>query len=45
MSREDHIKELINYLEGQIFVMCPASRRYWKEHASDVQAVLERSKP
>lgn len=45
MSKEDHIKELINYLKGNTIVMCPTSRRYWQEHADEVgEALVEAQK-
>jgi hypothetical protein len=41
MTREEHIYQLIQYLQGRLISMCPASSLYWKEHYEEIIKGLE----
>lgn len=41
MSREDHIYQLKQYLQGKSICMCPSSSLYWQEHWEEVIKPLE----
>ena len=41
MTREEHIYQLKQYLQGKSISMCPASSLYWQEHWEEVIKALE----
>ena len=41
MTREEHIYQLKQYLQGKLISMCPASSLYWHEHWEEVIKALE----
>lgn len=41
MTREDHIKELLDALRGYTICMCPASKEYWRQHWKEIRDALE----
>ena len=41
MTREEHIYQLKQYLQGKLISMCPASSLYWQEHWEEVIKALE----
>lgn len=41
MTREEHIYQLKQYLQGKSISMCPSSSLYWQEHWEEVIKVLE----
>ena len=41
MTREEHIYQLKQYLQGKSISMCPSSSLYWQEHWEEVIKALE----
>ena len=41
MTREEHIYQLKQYLQGKSISMCPVSSLYWREHWEEVIKALE----
>ena len=41
MTREEHIYQLKQYLQGKSISMCPSSSLYWQEHWKEVVKALE----
>ena len=41
MNRDEHIRELVEFLRGYSICMCPASKQYWSKHVKEIEEALK----